>query len=57
MGFDVISGKIVDVVEVGILDVASVVKEAVHVAVSSAGLALTTDVILHRKNPEESTKP
>lgn len=56
-GFDVISANIVNVVEAGILDVASVVKEAVHAAVSSAGLALTTDVIVLRKNPEESAKP
>lgn len=57
VGFDVVSGKIVDVVETGIQDVASVIMEAVHAAVSSAGLALTTDIIVHRKNPEESTKP
>ena len=56
-GFDVNSGKIVSVTEAGILDVAAVVKAAVRAAVSGAGLALTIDVIVHHKNPEESMNP
>jgi len=56
-GFDVHSGKIVNVTEAGIVDVASVVKTAVRAAVSGAGLALTTDVIVHKKKPEESLTP
>jgi chaperonin GroEL len=53
-GFDATAQQIVDVVNVGILDVASVQKAAVHGAISSAALALTTDVLIHRKNPPEA---
>lgn len=56
-GFDVRSGKIVNVVEAGILDALSVQKEAVHSAVSSAALALTIDVLVHRKNPPQAVNP
>jgi chaperonin GroEL len=56
-GFDVNSGKAVNVIEAGILDVAAVTKAAVRAAVSGAGLALTTDVIVHHKKLEGSTKP
>lgn len=56
-GFDVISGNLVNVVEAGIVDVASVVKAAVRAAASSAGLALTTDVLIHRKKLVEATEP
>ena len=40
--------------QAGIFDAVSVVKEALYAAVNGASLALTTDVIIHRKNPPES---
>ena len=53
-GYDVVEGAIVDVKEAGILDVASVVKAAVRGAVSTAAMALTTDVLVHRATPPEA---
>ncbi|MCX7680407.1 MAG: chaperonin GroEL [Anaerolineae bacterium] len=56
-GFDVRSGKVVNMAEAGIFDALSVQKEAVHSAVSSAALALTIDVLVHRKNPPQAVNP
>jgi chaperonin GroEL len=53
-GYDVIRRQLCDMDEAGIFDAASVVKAAVHAAFTGAGLALTLDVIVHRKNPPES---
>lgn len=56
-GIDARSGAIVDVMDAGIIDVASVTKAAVRSAVTSAALALTIDVLLHHKQPEETYTP
>jgi len=56
-GFDARTGEIVDVLEAGIRDVANVQKRAVTSAVKSAALALTVDVLIHRKNPKKTLKP
>ncbi len=56
-GFDARTGKIVDVVEVGIFDSADVLIAAVTRAISSAALALTVDVLVHHKKPEVSVNP
>lgn len=56
-GFDVISGEVVNMIEAGIWDSAAVVKAAVEVAVSGAALALTTDVLVHRKTPPQAVEP
>ncbi len=56
-GFDIQTGEVVDMLEAGVLDVATVQKEAVHSAIRSAGLALTIDVIVHRKKPPVVTDP
>lgn len=53
-GYDVLNRQVVDMLDAGIYDAASVVKSALHAAISGAGLALSTDVIIHRKNPPES---
>ncbi len=53
-GFDVRSGQVADMMEVGIFDAASVQKQAVHSAVASAALALTIDVLIHHKKPKEA---
>jgi chaperonin GroEL len=52
-GFDVLRQKVVNMRQAGIYDVLPVVKAAVRSAISSASLALTTEVIIHRKNPPE----
>jgi chaperonin GroEL len=53
-GFDLRSGHFVDMRQAGIIDPARVVKAAVTSAVSSAALLLTTDVLIHKRNPEEA---
>ncbi len=54
-GFDLETAQVVDVVEAGILDVAAVQKTAVRNAISSAALALTIDVLIHR--PRQQSAP
>jgi chaperonin GroEL len=56
-GFDLEQGQIVDMIEAGIFDVAQVQQEAVHSAVAGAALALTIDVLVHHKKPEQATTP
>jgi chaperonin GroEL len=56
-GVDVRSGRIVNMFEAGILDSAAVVKAALHSAVSTAALALTIDVFVHRRIVPESVNP
>ncbi|HMN59455.1 MAG TPA: TCP-1/cpn60 chaperonin family protein, partial [Anaerolinea sp.] len=53
-GFDVVRREAADMAAAGIWDAASVVKAAVHSAIAGAGLALTTDVVIHRKRAPES---
>ena len=52
-GFDVTTGSVVDMAQAGIYDAAAVQKTAVYAAVASAGLALTVDVLVHRKEQPE----
>jgi chaperonin GroEL len=52
-GYDVLAGQVVEVTQAGLYDAAPVVKGAVHSAFASAALALTTEAIIHRKNPPE----
>jgi chaperonin GroEL len=52
-GFDLSQGRVVDMLQAGICDSAAVVKGAVCGAVHAAALALTTDVLVHRRNPQE----
>ena len=56
-GFDAVSGKVVDMAQAGILDAASVVREAWLGAVSTAAMALTVDVLIHRVKPEGAIEP
>ena len=53
-GFDAIRRQIVDMSAAGIFDSASVVKHSLYSAVHAAALALTVDVIIHRKAPPQS---
>lgn len=56
-GFDARSGRIVDMRQIGVLDAALVLKKALEVAVTGAALALTTDVIVHHRKPQECVEP
>jgi chaperonin GroEL len=56
-GFDVRSGKVADMAQAGIWDAATVLRTAVHGAVASAALALTTDVLVHHKEPQQAMQP
>lgn len=56
-GLDTATGQIVDMANLGILDVASVQKKVVSSAVSGAALALTTDVLVHHRKPQVSMDP
>jgi chaperonin GroEL len=54
-GFDVLRRQVVDMSQVGIFDAASVVRAAVFSAIHGAALALTVDVMVHRKNPPDAS--
>ncbi len=55
-GFDVLSEQATDMITAGIWDAAIVQKSAVYAAISSAALALTIDVMVHRtEQPEHAT--
>jgi chaperonin GroEL len=55
-GFDVASERVVDMMEAGIWDAAVVQKAAVYAAISSAALALTIDIMVHRtEQPDYAT--
>ena len=56
-GFDVLHGATVDMREAGIVDSASVSKAAAYAAISSAALALTIDVLVHRREQPTHAKP
>jgi chaperonin GroEL len=52
-GYDLFEGRVVDMLQAGILDSAAVAKAVILSAVHTAALALTTDVFVHRRNPPE----
>jgi chaperonin GroEL len=56
-GFDVISGRLVNLCDSGILDSALVLKTSIRNAVSTAALALTIDSLVHLAKPEMIGKP
>ncbi|GAB4542985.1 MAG: chaperonin GroEL [Anaerolineae bacterium] len=49
-GFDATTGQVVDMAQAGIYDATNVLKAAIYAAIASAGLALTLDVLIHRKD-------
>jgi chaperonin GroEL len=53
-GLNVETGEIVDMLEAGVVDAAAVQIAAVRRAVGSAALALTIDVMVHRKKQQEA---
>jgi chaperonin GroEL len=56
-GFDVETGRVVDMAQAGIYDIATAQKAAVKAAVMTASLALTIDVLAHRKRQREALAP
>jgi chaperonin GroEL len=56
-GFDARSGRIIQMAEAGIWDSVAVLKTAAHSAIVSAGLALTTDVLVHHKKRQQVMQP
>jgi chaperonin GroEL len=56
-GLDARSGEIIEMRQCGIQDAAGILLKAVDIAVSSAALALTTDIIVHHAEPKETLEP
>jgi len=56
-GCDVRTGSVVNMAEAGILDSAAVQLAALRGAVGSAALALTVDVLVHRRRPVRAQAP
>ncbi len=56
-GYDVLSGKFVDMMKAGIVDPAKVVRIALQNAASIAGLLLTTEAMVVEKPEEEKETP
>jgi chaperonin GroEL len=54
-GFDVRRQEFVQMAQAGICDSTSVTKAAVFHAIHSAALALTIDVLIHKKNPQDGS--
>ena len=56
-GIDLRSDDIVDIAQAGIWDATSVQKRALRSAISTAALALTTDVLIQHAKPEQALEP
>lgn len=57
-GFNAMTGEIVDMKNLQILDALPVIERALDIAVSGAAMALTTDIIVHHRRPlEDPSKP
>ena len=55
--FDVRMGEMADMWQSGIVDALNIWQTAVKVAVSDAMMTLTTDVIVHHRQPKECIEP
>ncbi len=53
-GYDVLARKVVELNEAGLYDAAPAIKGAVRSAIGGAALALTTQAIVHIKNPPDA---
>jgi chaperonin GroEL len=56
-GFDVNSGKVVNMAQAGVFDPANVQRAAIYTGIESAALALTVDVLVHHRKPEKAELP
>ncbi len=54
-GYDLVSNRVVDMLVAGIYDAAPVAKAVVCGAIRGAALALTTQVLVHRRNPPDAS--
>ena len=54
-GYDVETGRVLDMAAAGILDVAAVTRLALTSAVSAAGMALTTEALVHTDFGSQAT--
>ncbi len=55
--FDAVQQRVVDAYQGGILDAVDVLGKVLHIATSGAMMALSTDVIVYHKKPQESMTP
>ncbi len=55
--YDVYADKVVDAFTSGVLDVADVVGQLLHIAASGAMMALSTDAIVYHRKPQQSLQP
>lgn len=53
-GFDVRCGDVVDMAATGIFDVAASQRAAIEGAVTAAATALTVDILIHKRKPDET---
>jgi chaperonin GroEL len=56
-GFDVNTGKLVNMAQAGVFDPANVQRAAIYTGIESAALALTIDVLVHHRRPEKAELP
>lgn len=56
-GYDALRGQVVNMAEAGILDAVGVLRLALETAVSGAAIALTTETVILKRNPQQSLKP
>ena len=56
-GYDARAQRLTDMRAAGIQDALVVVKKALEIAVKGAAMSLTTDVIVHHREPKESVEP
>lgn len=57
VGYDVIRGEYVDMIEAGIMDATKVLRVALETAVSGATMAFTVGGLILRRKPQESLEP
>ena len=57
IGFESYGRQITDMRDAGVYDASRVLTKALEVAVSGAAIVLTTDVIVHHRQPKESIDP
>ncbi|MEZ4733514.1 MAG: TCP-1/cpn60 chaperonin family protein [Caldilineaceae bacterium] len=55
--YDAVQHQVVDAFATGVLDVADVVAQMLHIAASGAMMALSTDAIVYHRKPKESLQP
>ncbi len=57
IGLNARAGEMAEMVQVGIVDSTETVERALHIAGSLASMAVTTDAVVHHRNPATSAMP